>query len=330
MEQEKPVCFLDTGVVIALARIHDSTNKKESKEQIIDELIRSNSRNIGEKQAEALTDLYSKYKNGEISFIVCPLVYKEALEDKQNKKDNNYRRSYTFIKDCCSLAVPKQNLTDFAYKTAVLADRLKHTSTLCEDWKEIPSPDGKNKYVDLNIEDRLLYAQTLILAFEGRLSYDLVSITQMYNAMERETNSRIEQDRTLKNNIEELNTDAKDFEEDPEFFSSEFDLDKLFKQGSNNLDTYLVNVNSEDFGTKNGYNQGLETHIGYEQKVIAFDEIMAITNDFLSEFYGENYREVFYDPAEKDYTRNPYNMSVEELRDALNYVPEEPEEPEEV
>lgn len=323
MEQEKPICFLDTGVVIALSRIHEATNKKVDRDQIIDELMRSNPCNIGEKQAQSLLSLYYKFQNDEIQFVICPLVYKEALEDKQNKKDSHYRRSYTFIKDCCSLAVPKQDFTEFAYKTALLADRLKHTSTLGEDWKEYTLSNGVKVSVDVNIEDRLLYAQTVIMAYEGRLSYDLVSITQMFNAMDREANSSIEKDRTLKQNMEELNSNSKELESDPTLFASVFNKEDLFKTVSDNLDTYLVNVNSEDFGTKDGYNKDLKTHIGYEKKVSAFDEIMAITTQFLNDYYAETKSEVFYNPEEKAYTRNPYNMSVEEMQHTLDYVPED-------
>ena len=150
-----PMYYLDSGVVIALSLIKllEDLKFKESEIKLAlirgskdtvngGEAIEGNPHNIDMPTAEILYELYTKNKKGEVALCIPPTVYKETMLD--GLAHDNTKRQYTrkFVRENCFLVFPLEDIASFARKTVELQNKLKTVKSrngefgLCPDFQK--------------------------------------------------------------------------------------------------------------------------------------------------------------------------------------------------
>ena len=193
-----PLYFIDSGVVITfgLIRILKEAGLGDgeirncivhgSRKTINGEPIEGNWSNIDSEGAEKLMNVYNENQKGKCAICIVPAVYKETMMD--GKAHDNTRRQFTrkFVTENCFLVVPNEALTTFARKTSKLQEELK--DCVSADGKFGLNPEIKSKHnkqtgekywVDVNFEDRLILAQTAVIAKQGKANVTFLSCSHL-------------------------------------------------------------------------------------------------------------------------------------------------------
>lgn len=266
---DTPVYFLDSGVVIYLSYINHQKSNNVSNETIINSMISSNRHNIDRNVAEALIKMYDENQEGKSVFCLVPTVFKETLVDKQNKSDSTYKASFDFISKNCMVAMP-ENIAEFTLKTALLANMLKeNVTTLGEDFHT----DVLGNSVDVNIEDRILLAQFLIMATDSQHNFEMVNANggmwTNYNNQDY-----------LGNVVTNIRRWTVDFETETR--------DSILEFFDGQTGTFIapnakfVHINGEDFGLKEGFGSELVGgRVSFDDKHDTVDQITATFNEYL-------------------------------------------------
>jgi len=229
-----PMYYLDSGVAITFGLIKQLEDRGFNTRRIKSAIVRDNPSNIDHETADILLELYEKNKNGEVAFCIPPMVYKETMID--GLRNDNINKQYTrqFVKECCFLAYPNENIQSFARKSTTLQKRFKRVQSrdtlfgLNEEFKRVGRGPSAF-YVDENFEDRMILSQIAVMNKQGRHNSTFIScsadvtgtsrkVQDLYNEEKRIDNSRTNQD--------------------------------LDTPSTNPTRATFIQINSKDFGTK--------------------------------------------------------------------------------
>ena len=191
-----PMYYLDSGVVIALSLIKllEDLKFKESEIKLAlirgsrdtvngGEAIEGNPHNIDMPTAEILYELYTKNKKGEVALCIPPTVYKETMLD--GLAHDNTKRQYTrkFVRENCFLVFPLEDIASFARKTVELQNKLKTVKSgngefgLCPDFQKRKKGGNVRILVDVNFEDRLILSQIAVIVKQGKSKAQIISLS---------------------------------------------------------------------------------------------------------------------------------------------------------
>lgn len=291
--EELPMYFLDSGVVVTFGLIKLLEDARFSEYQIKEAVMRGmrdtingeeiegNRRNIDNKTIDVLYNLYKENKKGKVVFCVPPTVYKEIMLDGKKHDSTQKQYSRKFLSGNCFLAFPNEDFTLFARKTLALQEKLKTVSAnggeygLCPDYKE-RKIDGVRYLIDANIKDRMIISEVAVLTKQSRKKVNFISC-QVSNQPKNDLDVKLlfdEERRVDTEEIEPLKADTKA-----------------------GRDSILIQINSMDMGKRQTSRRGGESFFKNQvaeklEKVI--DEFFAedgsmkvITPDELSGQYGQ-------------------------------------------
>lgn len=268
--QDIPFYFIDSGVVITfgLIRILKETGMNDSdiknaiirgsRKTVNGEPIEGNWTNIDTEAAEKLMQIYNDNQKGKCAICIVPAVYKETMLDGLAHDDTRRQFTRKFVKENCFLAFPNESLATFARKTAFLQEKLKTCTSSNGEFGLNPEfRNKKNKVtgerflVDVNFEDRLILAQTAVIAKQGHIKVTFISCSKLNEAMIA----------TDVKNIHSLSLalDNTDTNEKP--------------TSGNGIKIIYVQINSKDFG-KHGVSRRGKGIVGKNEVAEQIDDVL--------------------------------------------------------
>lgn len=193
-----PFYFIDSGVVITfgLIKILKEAGMKDpdiknaiirgSRKTVNGEPIEGNWTNIDSDGADKLMQIYNDNQKGKCAICIVPAVYKETMLDGLAHDDTRRQFTRKFVKENCFLAFPNESLQTFARKTAGLQEKLKTCSSSNGEFGLNPElkprrnkATGDRYLFDVNFEDRLILAQTAVIAKQGLVKVTFISCSKM-------------------------------------------------------------------------------------------------------------------------------------------------------
>lgn len=272
--QDIPFYFIDSGVVITFglikilkeAGMNDPDIKnaiiRGSRKTVNGEPIEGNWTNIDNDGADKLMQVYNDNQKGKCAICIVPAVYKETMLD--GLAHDNTRRQFTrkFVKENCFLAVPNESLATFARKTANLQEKLKTCVSsngefgLNPEMRQRKNKETGERYlVDSNFEDRLILAQTAVIAKQGLVKVTFISCSKM-------NQPQVENDvKTLYSNS--LALDNTNINEKP--------------ASGNGIKIKYLQINSKDFGMHLSSRRG--------KGIVGKNEVAVLIDDVLNDFF---------------------------------------------
>lgn len=265
-----PFYFIDSGVVITfgLIKILREAGLKDpdiknaiirgSRKTVNGEPIEGNWKNIDTEGAEKLMQIYNDNQNGKCAICIVPAVYKETMLDGLAHDDTRRQFTRKFVKENCFLAFPNESLATFARKTAVLQEKLKTCVSangvfgLNPEFRTKKNKEtGERFLVDVNFEDRLILAQTAVIAKQGLIKVTFMSCSKLNESM---TASDVKNIHSLSLALNDTETNEK-------------------PTSGNGIKIVYVQINSKDFG-KHGSSRRGKGIVGKNDVAEQIDEVL--------------------------------------------------------
>lgn len=315
-----PLYFIDSGVVITFgmikllkeANIPESRIKeiiiRGSNKTVNGEPLEGNPSNIDEKCAEMLMQIYNDNQRGKAAICIVPAVYKETMID--GLKHDNTRRKFVrkFVESDCFLAFPNESIKSFALKTAGLQEKLKTVkfgeyglNPEYAFWKKKKTNNPK-ELRDENFEDRLILAQTAVIAKQGLPEVIFISCSTYKDSnLSNQKNEEVEKEEDYEQYVSQNNYSKKIAQYEKEIQEAEANKSKIQNEiinlhnqsyalndsdlsvppkSGNGISISFVQINSRDFGKHKGARHGANT--------IGKDEVAKQIDAILEQFFNED------------------------------------------